>query len=72
MSLLGASGMIGFSAFLPESSPNVASGGIVALSMSRSWMNASYDAHGGRIRAVSLLQRYSYVIGQLPSIFHIN
>jgi len=36
-----------------------------ALSMSKNWTHAEYDTHGGRARAVSLLQRYSYVLGQI-------
>jgi hypothetical protein len=64
MSLLGASGMVGFSAFLPEPSSNIYSEEQVALSMSKNWRSARYDMFGGRARAVSLLQRYSYAIGQ--------
>lgn len=64
-SLLIASGEAGFSAFLPPPSRKGKEAERVALSMSKEWTDAHYDTLGGRKRAVSLLQRYSYVIGQL-------
>jgi hypothetical protein len=64
-SLLGASGRTGLSAFLPPSSPSPRRSNRVALSMSKNWRDAEYDSNGGRARAVSLLQRYSYVLGQI-------
>jgi hypothetical protein len=68
MGLLGASGTAGFSGFLPapKLSSSIYSEERVTLSMSKNWRSARYDMIGGRARAVSLLQRYSYVIGQLP------
>jgi hypothetical protein len=64
-SLLGASGRTGVSAFLPPPSLSPQRSNRVALSMSKNWTHAEYDTHGGRARAVSLLQRYSYVLGQI-------
>jgi hypothetical protein len=63
-SLLGASGQNGLSAFLPLPTPSTQSSVRVALSMSKNWKDAEYDTSGGRTRAVSLLRRYSYVLGQ--------
>ena len=63
-SLLGASGRRGLSAFLPPSSLSTQQSNRVALSMSKNWTDTEYDTHGGRARAVSLLQRYSYVLRQ--------
>lgn len=65
ISLLRSSGEAGFSAFLPDSPHEDSWSGITALSMSKGWKEARYDTLGGRARAVSLVQRYSYVIGQL-------
>lgn len=67
-SLLGKSGKRGLSAFLPtrNASVEIPTNDRVALSMSKSWDTAKYDANGGRDRAISLLQRYSYVMGKLP------
>jgi hypothetical protein len=62
-SLLRASGRKGLSAFLPPPSQNTQLSERVALSMSKNWTDAEYDTRGGRARAISLLQRYSYVLG---------
>ncbi|KIM72381.1 hypothetical protein PILCRDRAFT_741928 [Piloderma croceum F 1598] len=66
-SLLGASGQNGLSAFLPPPTSSTQSSVRVALSMSKNWRDAEYDTSGGRIRAVSLLRRYSYVLGDSPA-----
>lgn len=66
-SLLGASGRRGLSAFLPQPSSNPHPSERVALSMSKKWTDAEYDTRGGRARAISLLQRYSYVLGDSPA-----
>jgi len=63
-SLLGASGQNGLSAFLPLPTPSTQSSVRVALSMSKNWRDAEYDTSGGRTRAISLLRRYSYVLGR--------
>ena len=68
-SLLGASGLQGLSAFLPDPSLESRPSERVALSFEKSWAGAGYDARGGRARAVALLQRYSYVLGQRVSSF---
>lgn len=65
--LLGASGLTGMSAFLPQSYLNTRPSERVALSMSKNWTDAEYDTRGGRARAISLLQRYSYVLGDSPA-----
>lgn len=62
--LLAQSGTRGFEAFLPNVS---SSEGEESLSMAKTWKDAQYDTAGGRRRAVSLLQRYSYAIGTPPS-----
>jgi hypothetical protein len=64
-SLLGASGQKGLSAFLPQPSPITQPSKRIALSMSKTWRDAQYDTSGGRTRAISLLQRYSYVLGRI-------
>lgn len=66
-SLLGASGTSGFSAFLPGPSAKLPAKEPVALSMVADWKDATFDALGGRTRAVQLLQRYSYVLGKFLS-----
>lgn len=68
-SLLGASGKSGFSAFLPESSWHDRSSPQVALPLSKNFTDTHYDSLGGRARAVSLLQRYSYTIGKCWCMF---
>ena len=68
-SLLRASGRKGLSAFLPPPSQSIQLSERVALSMSKNWTGAEYDARGGRARAISLLQRYSYVLGQICFVF---
>lgn len=62
-SLLGSSGETGFSSFLPPVSSNDGFTGPVALGMSKNWSDGHFNATGGRTRAISLLQRYSYSIG---------
>lgn len=67
--LLAKSGERGLEAFLPPpgAGPASAAGGAgVALSMAKTWQDAVYENVGGRARALSLLQRYSYVIGASP------
>jgi len=66
-SLLSASGRRGLSAFLPQPSSSPHLSERVALSMSKKWTDAEYDTRGGRTRAISLLQRYSYVLGDSPA-----
>ena len=62
-SLLGMSGKMGFSSFLPPVSSSDGFTDRVALDLSKSWADGHFDGTGGRTRAISLLQRYSYSLG---------
>lgn len=67
-SLLGTSGKIGFLSFLPPPSSSDGFTGPVALDISNNWADGRYDGMGGRTRAISLLQRYSYSLGSFVFI----
>lgn len=65
-SLLHSSGRSGFSAFLPDTADSFKSeSSHVPLTMVKAWQSAHYETKGGRQRAISLIQRYSYAIGEL-------
>ena len=63
--LLGRSGARGLGAFLPDARAGEGGGGGEVLSRAKSWEDAEYAAEDdkSRARAVSLLTRYSYVLG---------
>jgi len=76
--VMGLSGERGLSAFLPPADEEadaaweekVASGEErVALSFSPRWETATFPNVGGRARALQLIQRYTYTLGDAPAEF---
>ncbi|KAF7968346.1 hypothetical protein HWV62_30941 [Athelia sp. TMB] len=69
--LLGRSGPRGLGAFLPDAGAGGGDGEgeVEVLSRAKSWEEAEYAVDGdrSRARAVSLLTRYSYVLGDSPA-----
>ncbi|KAK7061226.1 hypothetical protein R3P38DRAFT_2828276 [Favolaschia claudopus] len=60
--LIGKSGPVGLSAFLPlPNAPKVASP--PPSSLANTWQNATFPSGMGRTYAVNLIQRYAYVVG---------